>query len=57
MFLNDLGPVHTLSVQFQPVPEPGTVLGTAAAGLALAGWVRRRAAASVTEGHPCPVGS
>lgn len=29
-----------------PVPEPATVLGIAAAGLGLAGWVRRRAQSS-----------
>ena len=31
-------------ITFQPVPEPATVLGIAAAGLGLAGWARRRKA-------------
>ncbi|MGL6096904.1 MAG: PEP-CTERM sorting domain-containing protein [Fimbriiglobus sp.] len=33
------------NVNFNPVPEPATVLGTGAAGLGLIGWVRRRRAA------------
>jgi hypothetical protein len=31
-----------VQLTFSPVPEPGTILGIAAAGMGLAGWVRRR---------------
>lgn len=33
---------NNLVLQFQPVPEPATVLAVGAAGLAAASWVRRR---------------
>jgi autotransporter-associated beta strand protein len=35
----------TLVITFTPVPEPGALLGLAAAGLSAAGWARRRRSA------------
>ncbi len=37
---------NNLVLQFTPVPEPATVLAVGAAGLAVAGWVRRRRTAA-----------
>lgn len=34
-------------LNYTPVPEPATVLGVSAAGLGLAGWVRRRRAGKI----------